>query len=221
MRWTRSPPRWTPGSGSADGAVLPDEERFLALVLTNPQVRRVLERSAALDLPDWYLTAGCLFQTAWNVLDGHPPERGIRDYDLFYCDHSDLSWEAEDRVLRRAAEAFADVDGVVEVRNEARVHLWYEQRFGRPCPPFRSSADAIDHFAATACSVGIRQQADGSLAVYAPFGFADLLGLVVRPHPVLAPREVYEAKAARWKALWPRLVVLPWPSEGSGGGPLG
>jgi hypothetical protein len=32
----------------------------------------------------------------------------------------------------------------------------------------------------------------------------------VRPNPVLAPREVYERKAARWSGLWPELTVLAW-----------
>ncbi|MDQ1047341.1 hypothetical protein QFZ76_005577 [Streptomyces sp. V4I2] len=30
---------------------------------------------------------------------------------------------------------FAAVPGEVEIRNEARVHLWYEEKFGVPCPP--------------------------------------------------------------------------------------
>jgi hypothetical protein len=34
----------------------------------------------------------------------------------------------------------------VEIRDEARVHLWYEAKFGTPCPPYTSAADAIDSF---------------------------------------------------------------------------
>ena len=50
-------------------AVPPGESRFLDAVLQNPRVRDVLTRADALDLPDWYLAAGCLFQTVWNVLE--------------------------------------------------------------------------------------------------------------------------------------------------------
>jgi hypothetical protein len=46
--------------------------------------------------------------------------------------------------------------------------------------------------------------------VYAPYGLEDLLGPVVRPNRRLAPRHVHEAKAARWRAVWPELTVLPW-----------
>jgi hypothetical protein len=33
---------------------------------------------------------------------------------------------------------------------------------------------------------------------------------VVRPNRRLAPRHVYDAKAARWREHWPELTVLPW-----------
>lgn len=198
------------GASDVGHSVMPSTEDFLAAVRENPVVVEVLRRAEVLDLPGWYLTAGCLFQTVWNVLDGYDPCRGIRDYDLFYFDDSDLSWDAEDRVIRAAAEVFDGSGGEVEVRNEARVHLWYEDKFGSPCPPFTCSEDAIDRFAATACCVGVRLAGDET-TVYAPHGFDDMFGMVLRPNPVLAKRSVYEAKAERWRSLWPELRVLPWP----------
>jgi hypothetical protein len=186
-------------------------DEFVDLAFRNPVVAEVLARAEGLDLPGWYLTSGCLFQTVWNLLDGHEPTRGILDYDLFYFDDRDLSWDAEDEVITRATEAFRGCGGEVEVRNEARVHLWYEDKFGVPCPPHTSTESAIDCFAATACCVGLRT-VDGEVVVYAPFGFDDLFGFVLRPNRRLAPRSVYEAKAARWKELWPRLTVLDWDS---------
>ena len=190
---------------------LDQEHIFLDLVLRNQTVRTVLDRAPALGLPDWWLTAGALFQTVWNVQDGRHPEAGIRDYDLFYFDASDLSWEAEDTVIQRAERLFADLDRGVEVRNEARVHLWYEERFGVPAAPFTSSRDAIDHFAAITCCFGLTSSALSGISVYAPHGYDDLLGQQLRPNPVLAPREVYELKATRWKQEWPGLSVQPWP----------
>jgi uncharacterized protein len=183
------------------------------LLRRNATLQALLARARGLDLPDWYLTAGAVFQTVWNGVTGRAPEHGIRDYDLFYHDPTDLSWDAEDAAIRLAAEAFAGLPALVEVRNEARVHLWYEQKFGVSCPPYASSAAAIDSFAATACCVGIRLEPTGELRVHAPHGYDDLLALVLRPNPVLAPREVYEAKAARWTRTWPELVVLPWPDS--------
>ena len=189
-----------------------DEERFLELVTADPTVRTVLERAPALGLPDWWLTAGALFQTVWNALTGRPPGTGIRDADFFYFD-PDTSWAAEDAVIRAGAQLFADLTVPVEIRNEARVHLWYEQKFGVSARPFRDCADAIDSFAAICCCYGIRVDDAGAVEVYAPHGYADLFGLVVRPNPRLAPRHVYEAKTARWRQQWPELTVEPWPGS--------
>jgi len=97
---------------------------FERMVLSNPAVATVVERLPHLGVPDCYLAAGALFQTVWNCLSGRDPAAGIKDYDVTYFDATDVTWDGEDQVIRRAAEVFADLDDGVEVRNEARVHLW-------------------------------------------------------------------------------------------------
>ncbi|MEU6068802.1 MULTISPECIES: nucleotidyltransferase family protein [Streptomyces] len=186
-------------------------ESLRAVLTRNDVLGQVLARTATLELPGWYLTAGCLFQTVWNVVTGRPPTVGIKDYDVFYFDADDLSWEAEDAVIKAGREIFADVPAKVEIRNEARVHLWYEDKFGVACEPYESTEAAIDSFAATTCCLGVRLEADGRWRVYAPHGLSDVFNLVVRPNPVLAPQSVYETKAARWREQWPELTVLDWP----------
>ncbi|MGW6696233.1 nucleotidyltransferase family protein [Nocardia sp. NPDC055049] len=196
---------------------LPVDEQldaFREALSHNEVLTEVLTLSASLELPGWYLTAGCLFQTVWNTVTGRGPGEGIKDYDLFYFDSADLSWEAEDAVIQSAKQVFADIPAEVEIRNEARVHLWYEQKFGTPCPAHRSTEDAIDSFAATTCCLGVRlEQPGGRWRVYAPHGLSDVFNLIVRPNPVLAPRTVYEAKAGRWLQQWPELTVMPWPTS--------
>lgn len=195
---------------------LPIDEQIAhlrAVLATNRTLTDVLARAASLGLPGWYLVAGCLVQTVWNAVTGQPPEHGIIDYDLAYFDDSDLSWDAEDAVIRAAAGVFGGLHAPVQVRNQARVHLWYEQAFGRPCPPHQSTEAAIDTFEATTACLGVRLLPGGRWRVYAPHGLADVFNLVVRPNPVLAPRHVYEAKVRRWRQEWPGLTVLPWPAS--------
>jgi hypothetical protein len=84
-------------------ARLPLDEQLTALRTTLSRNRTLLE---VLGLPDWYLTAGCLFQTIWNTVTGRPPTHGIKDYDVFYHDDTDLSWEAEDAVIRAGTDVF-------------------------------------------------------------------------------------------------------------------
>jgi hypothetical protein len=192
-----------------------DEERFLDIVLADPTVQAILGRAPALGVGDWWLTAGVLFQTVWNSLTDRPAGTGIRDADFFYF-HDDTSWEAEDAVIAAGAEIFAGLPVPVEIRNEARVHLWYADRFGTPAPPFRDCRDAIDSFAAVCCCYGVTIGPDGEPQVYAPHGYDDLFSLVVRPNRRLAPQHVYAAKTRRWQQQWPELTVLPWAhGEGS------
>ena len=200
-----------------------DQERFLGIVLADPTVTTVLDRAPDLGLDDWWLTAGVLFQAVWNSLTGRPPGAGVRDADLFYFD-PDTSWAAEDAVIVRAARLFAGTPVPVEVRNEARVHLWYREHFGTAAPPpFRSAGEPVAGFAAVCCCYGIRLDASGRPEVLAPHGYDDLFGLVVRPNPGSpASRRVYESKARRWQGEWPELTVLPWaPGAGAGGNPAG
>ena len=152
----------------------------------------------------------------WNVVTGQPPESGILDYDLAYFDSSDLSWHAEDAVIQEGGRVFGDLPAPVQIRNQARVHLWYEQKFGvaarHTTPPRRRSTHLRRPPPASACGLSLA----GTGAVYAPYGLGDVFNLVVRPNPVLAPRYVYQAKTARWQRQWPALTVLPWPAHANG-----
>ena len=187
---------------------------FKQMVMTNAVVATLIERLPQLDVPGCYLAAGALYQTVWNCLCKRDPRAGINDYDINYFDAADPSWEAEDAVIRRGAELFGDLDATVEIRNEARVHVWYEAKFGVPCPAFSSTEHAIATFPSTSSAFGIRPS-DGDLDVYAPYGFTDLFALRTRPNPLLAPRHVYESKTARWRQHWPGLEVIPWTSAQS------
>ena len=186
---------------------------FRTLVTRNPTLVEVLTRAAGLALPDWYLVAGCLYQTVWNVVTGQPPESGILDYDLAYFDGSDLSWHAEDAIIQEGRGLFGDLPAPVQIRNQARVHLWYQPKFGVACAAHESAEAAIDTFEATTACVGLRLEPGARWRVYAPHGLADVFNLVVRPNPVLAPCHVYQAKTTRWQQQWPSLTVLPWPAN--------
>lgn len=56
-----------------------DEQRFLDLVLSNPVNRVVLERGPLLGVDDRWPTAGAVFQTVCNTLDGRPLKTGTRE----------------------------------------------------------------------------------------------------------------------------------------------
>jgi len=186
-----------------------EAEVFVETIKTNPANRAILERLPALGLKDVWLVSGSLFQTVWNVQTDRSVGYGIKDYDIFYFD-PDTSWEAEDKIIRRCAEIFADLSVEIEARNQARVHLWYKQKFGSDYTPLGSSCEGIDRFLAIACKVGLSPQEEGAPAIYAPNGLEDVADMIVRPNPSdNYTAELYLAKAKRWQARWPELRVLP------------
>lgn len=199
-----------------EAAQLPLDEQLVhlrAALERNPTLMKVLARASTLGIPNYYLAGGSLSQSIWNAVTNQPAETGIADYDLVYFDASDLSYEAEDTIIQAGAKLFADIPIPVEIKNQARVHLWYEKKFGVACPQHRSVEAAIDSWATTSAMIGVRVLLDGTWKVYAPRGLSEFFTLVVRPHATVATRAAYEKKVARWRQFWPSLKVVPWPGE--------
>lgn len=182
--------------------------RLEAVVRAAPGLMQVLRTARALDLPDWMIMSGAIYQPVLNQLTGRPADHGLKDYDLGYFDASDTSYDAEDVVIRRAAAAFDEpLRSLVEVRNQARVHLWFEGKYGEAYSPLTCTAEALGRFVAPMFAVGVRLLDDDGLRIEAPFGLADLFAMRLRPNrarPVIAS---YERIAASAKARWPELAV--------------
>jgi hypothetical protein len=171
----------SPAIRAAPAADEHQRRRFAEIICADPDLMGLLVRLRELGLPQWRLVAGCLYQTVWNVLTGRPRGTGIKDYDLIYFAGDDLSWEAEDTVIRRVAAATQGCVGPVEVRNQARVHLWFERRFGIRYPALSSADEALQRYAAVVHAVGVRLEADDRLDIVAPFGLDDLFAMISAP----------------------------------------
>ena len=175
----------------------------------NPVVSDLLEHWGAVGLPDCWIVAGVVVQSYWNRVHELPAMHGVSDIDLIYYEPNDLTESSESREARRISEFFEHLGVRFDVKNQARVHLWYEARFGYPIEPYRSSAGAIDTFPTKAGSIGIRPTL-AEIEAYATFGFDDLLNMKVRPNKRQVTREIYWEKVSRWKELWPMLVIVDW-----------
>lgn len=184
------------------------EPRLEEIVRCSPTLMRVLETARDLDLPDWLIFSGAVYQRVLNHLTGRDLDYGIKDYDLGYYDPSDVSYEAEDAVIRRVAAAFAPpLSELLEVRNQARVHLWFEGKFGEPYEPLTGTSEALGRFVSPLFSVGVRLEADDRLIVLAPFGLEDLFALRLAPNPTRRTNG-FARTAASATARWPELIVI-------------
>src|ERR1700747_3698154 len=182
-------------------------ERLTEILCATPPVMRVLSVARHLNLPDWLGFSGAVYQPVLHHFNGRPPDYGIKDSYLGYYDASDLSYEAEDAVIRRVKAAFDEpLRSMVEVRNQARVHLWFETKFREPYGPLSSTAEALERFASPTFAVGVRLESDDRLDIVAPFGLADVFALRLRPDP-RRKTVGFARTAADVRRRWPEVVV--------------
>jgi len=194
----------------ADNSPTAQRAALFDIVAASPILMAAFRCARDLDLPDWWIVSGAIYNQVWNHLTNRPDMYGVNDIDLFYFD-PDTSYAAEDAVIKSAMQRFAPKPPV-EIRNEARVHLWYEQHFGQPFAPLKNCRQAVDNFASRTHSVALRLNSDDTFALYAPYGLNDIFSFRITPNSMRPNRATHEAKAARQKNLWPELDIIPWPT---------
>jgi hypothetical protein len=192
-----------------------DVARLERLILASPILAPIVRQWEAIALPDCWLVAGALAQTVWNDTFGFEPNYGVKDVDLVYFDLSDLSEAAEAEHEARIRQMFSGHGITIDVKNEARVHLWYSRKFGNEISPYTSTRHAITTFPTTATSIGV-QPTGSALLISAPFGLDDLFKTIVRPNKMKITSAVYAAKVSRWRAFWPRLRIVDWSDDSIG-----
>ena len=128
------------------------KERLLQIILKNAAINKVLETAGKLMLPNWFVGAGCIAQTVWNKFHGFDLTNNITDIDFVYFDDADLSFEAEDKIIKLVKETFSHIPIDIDVKNQARVHLWYGKHFGYDIAPYASIYDALKSWPTTATS---------------------------------------------------------------------
>ena len=173
------------------------------IVARDPQAMAQLRAVRALALADWCIAAGFVRNRVWDHLHGISPPRPPADIDVLYYDAADLSKEREADHERRLDALLPGLPW--QVRNQARMHVW------KGLPQHRDTADSMVYWLETVTAVGVRLEADDSLAVIAPMGVDDLVGLRCRPTALgRTRRDEYEARIAakRWRELWPRVEFL-------------
>lgn len=184
-------------------------ESLIEIVMQNQNIKGILENNPFPQYGNWYLGAGCISQSVWNLMSGKDITEGIKDYDLVYYDRDDISKESEEKELARIRNLFSFLSIEIDVVNEARVHLWFEEDFGKKIESLKSCEDAINGWPTTATAIGVNK-INNKVNVYAPYGLNDLFGFVVRPNKPSVIKWVYEKKVEKWKEKWPNLNVIPW-----------
>ena len=180
------------------------------ILLSSKELNYILHKLQETNLNNYYVGAGVIHQTVWNYYCDMPLNHGIKDVDIVYFDN-DTSYEKEDIIINQIRELLIDIhDFKLDIINEARVHLWYKDKFGYDIEPLKNVEDAINKWPTTVTSIGVRLIKD-ELIVYAPYGLNDMYSLILRPNKAIVTKEeIYNQKVLKWTKQWPNLKVIPW-----------
>lgn len=180
------------------------------IIMSSEIINIVIKRANQLNIDNYYIGAGCITQTIWNYLSDYPLDYGIKDIDFIYFDNVNIDFESENRVIMQVKQIYSDLRIEMDVKNQARVHLWYKDHFGYSIEPYTSIESAINTWPTTATAIGVRMNINNEFKVYAPFGLNDLFGKIVRANKAQITRQIYEKKVSSWLSKWSDLIVIPW-----------
>lgn len=185
-------------------------EEFVSILKHNKDLMKILDYIYELNLPNFYIAAGSVFQTIWNYYDNKPLNFGIKDIDIIYYDDNDLSKENVKKLEDKITEHFKELNYKFDVKNEARMHLWYKEKLNKNINQYINSEDAIDHWIATVHSIGITKEND-NIKVYAPYGLSDIFSRTIRPIKHKAnSKKLYDKKVTSWQKRFEKLNIIEW-----------
>lgn len=188
-------------------------ETFISIIEKNKNLMAVLDYIAKLELPNFYIAAGSVFQTIWNYYDKKDLNFGIKDIDIIYYNNSDLSVE-KDLEYYNIINEYVKLNGLnyeVDVSNEARMHLWkIEHNQGNNVEQYKNSEDAMSKWIATVHAIGITKVND-TIKIYAPYGLSDIYSRTIRPIKHNGnSKELYDKKVASWQNRFDNLNIIEW-----------
>lgn len=193
-------------------SIYEQNEMVISILKQNKDLMVILDYIYELDLANFYIAAGCIFQTIWNYYDGKPLNYGIKDIDVIYYDENNICKDDEKKLENIIRNHFKKLHFNYEfdVHNEARMHLWKQERENKNIIPYQNSEDAIDRWIATVHAIGITKE-NNQIKVYAPYGFSDIFSKTIRPikHGGNS-KEIYEKKIASWEKRFHDLNIIEW-----------
>jgi len=184
---------------------------FKKILLMNNNLKYLLQLLDDLDIDNCYIGAGCINQTIFNYYHGYELDYGINDYDIVYYD-CDTSYEAEDRVIKLINSYVKDKSIKLDIKNQARVHIWFYEKYGIKRKPYVSVEDAIGRWTSTVTCIGVKM-CKRRLYVYVPYGLNDLFNMIIRPVKIDISKDMYDERCIRWKKKWPMLKIISWEGD--------
>lgn len=174
------------------------QEEFRKLIRNDERTMRILEVVRELNLPDWFVAAGAIRNTIWDIVENFSEHTALNDIDVVYFDPSDTREETENKYEKVLSELEPKYKW--SVTNQVRMADYHND------PPYKNSCDAIAHWIEECTCIGVRLEKDNSFTLCAPFGVDCIFEEIVRINPKYPHSDDYERrKLKKWDKIWPNL----------------
>ncbi len=188
------------------------QKKIMSIIKKNKDLMQILDYIEGLDLPNFYIVSGSVFQTIWNYLDNKNLNNNIKDIDIIYYDKNNLSKKLEKELEDKIFDHFKSIGIIYEfdVTNEARMHLQINKKYNKKIKQYQNSEDAINQFIVTTHAIGITKEKE-KIKVYAPYGLNDIFNKTIRPIKHKGnDQTIYNEKVNSWKKRFDNLNIVEW-----------
>lgn len=187
-------------------------KKFIYIIKKNKDIISILDFLESINLLNFYLVAGTIFQTIWNFLDNNPLDCNIHDIDIFYYDKDNLDKEYEDKLEEKIKQFLVDnnINLEIGIHNEARVHLWKKYNENPNVDYYDNTEDAIRRLISTIQAIGVTK-INNKIKVYAPYGLSDVFSKTIRPVKLPTNSKItYNKKIESWSKRFDDLNIIEW-----------
>lgn len=178
------------------------------ILLTNKVLINILKIIEKENIPNCYIGGGAINQTIFNYYHEYESNYGIKDYDIVYFDE-DISYDKEDIIIKKLQKKIKHLNVETDIKNQARVHIWYYEKYNIKKIPYESVEDAISSWGSTITCIGVKYE-NNELKIVAPYGLNDIFSMILRPVKKNFTKEIYNQKAEEWMKKWPKLTKIEW-----------
>ena len=182
-------------------AFVPEEQELIVRTAVERSQKVMAVLTSLRDIgQNFYVGGGIIRSLVWDQLHGYKLETPSDDVDVIYFDQENCSKEHDQAI---ESQLYAVAPNIVwSVKNQARMHNNNNE------DPYITLEEAINKWPETCTAILCRIDATGQIRFIAPFGFDDLVRLLVVPTPHFLERQsviVHRIVSKGWIRQWPKL----------------
>lgn len=175
------------------------------------QVLQITLHQLEIDNFPFFIAGSTIFKIIFNKRFHMPEIYGIEDIDIIYFDKKETSYEREDEIIKTVkGNVTNDIANILDIKNQARIHLWFKQKYGKEIEPYHDIEDVFGRMSTSLQKSALEiSKNDTILRIYDDHFISDVKSMVIRRNNKSQYNESgFLEKAKKWMDLYPDLKII-------------